>query len=562
MKNLLKLLLLSVLLILPIFSVNAEDLGNRLSGKILLQVESEGQAWYIEPTTQERAFLGRPDDAFRIMRELGLGIKHIELEKYLNSEFPDKLSGKIMLDVEANGEAYYISPDDLKGYYLGRPNDAFGIMREMGLGITNNDLEKVPVFQKYAEQTETNTQTIKTIEEKLKEQQDKIVELEKQLNANSNNHVSTSTQIIVPNPISISKVDIVYSNSGLSTKTFYVNSGQAIQLSVSNNADFESALLKFQNDDLSSVIVGVSAGSTRSITFNAPSSEGEYIYYNNNVACVNGAPVFGKMIVTDSSTNSSSHMNVETPLWECTTVCTSWTYSDWTDCSSSGQQSRNIISSLPTNCSGGSPLLSQSCSYSVPTCTSWTYSDWTDCSSSGQQSRNIISSLPTNCSGGSPLLSQSCSYVNPCSCSDVNKECCDTCEIGDSCGGGVLVNKNPNIISAPIDCTTTNTCPIQESRIKNWNYAISTCQNLSTNNYYDWHLPTLTELDFVYQYRINYNLDFLVAHNHWSSTSYDNNNGMAWLQNCSSLDENYHGGNQAVATKDSTLYARCVRSFN
>ena len=515
MKNLLKLLLLSVLLILPIFSVNAEDLGNRLSGKILLQVESEGQAWYIEPTTQERAFLGRPDDAFRIMRELGLGIKHIELEKYLNSEFPDKLSGKIMLDVEANGEAYYISPDDLKGYYLGRPNDAFGIMREMGLGITNNDLEKVPVFQKYAEQTETNTQTIKTIEEKLKEQQDKIVELEKQLNANSNNHVSTSTQIIVPNPISISKVDIVYSNSGLSTKTFYVNSGQAIQLSVSNNADFESALLKFQNDDLSSVIVGVSAGSTRSITFNAPSSEGEYIYYNNNVACVNGAPVFGKMIVTDSSTNSSSHMNVETPLWECTTVCTSWTYSDWTDCSSSGQQSRNIISSLPTNCSGGSPL-----------------------------------------------LSQSCSYVNPCSCSDVNKECCDTCEIGDSCGGGVLVNKNPNIISAPIDCTTTNTCPIQESRIKNWNYAISTCQNLSTNNYYDWHLPTLTELDFVYQYRINYNLDFLVAHNHWSSTSYDNNNGMAWLQNCSSLDENYHGGNQAVATKDSTLYARCVRSFN
>ena len=41
-----------------------------------------------------------------------------------------------MLQVEENGEAWYVYPDDLKKYYLGRPADAFGVMRELGLGAT------------------------------------------------------------------------------------------------------------------------------------------------------------------------------------------------------------------------------------------------------------------------------------------------------------------------------------------------------------------------------------------------------------------------------------------
>jgi len=42
-------------------------------------------------------------------------------------------------------------------------------------------------------------------------------------------------------------------------------------------------------------------------------------------------------------------------------VCTSWTYSDWSNCANS-QQTRTIVSSSPAGCSGGSPVLSQSCS--------------------------------------------------------------------------------------------------------------------------------------------------------------------------------------------------------
>ncbi len=56
----------------------------------------------------------------------------------------DRLKGKILLKVEDNGRAYYIHPLTKKGFYLGRPADAFEIMREQSIGIKNNDLEKIP----------------------------------------------------------------------------------------------------------------------------------------------------------------------------------------------------------------------------------------------------------------------------------------------------------------------------------------------------------------------------------------------------------------------------------
>ncbi len=51
------------------------------------------------------------------------------------------------------------------------------------------------------------------------------------------------------------------------------------------------------------------------------------------------------------------------PLVQNPTICTSFTYSNWGSCSSSGSQSRTVISSSPSGCSGGSPILSQTCTY-------------------------------------------------------------------------------------------------------------------------------------------------------------------------------------------------------
>ena len=137
---------------LGLFFINAKvtqaydaTLTNKLSGRILLQVQSRGEAWYINPSNNQRYYLGRPTDAYNLMRSLGLGIKHSELATYLNSTFPSRLSGKILLDVESKGEAYYVNPLNLKGYYLGRPTDAYNVMRSLGLGITNSNLTKIQV---------------------------------------------------------------------------------------------------------------------------------------------------------------------------------------------------------------------------------------------------------------------------------------------------------------------------------------------------------------------------------------------------------------------------------
>lgn len=123
---------------------NSNSLRNRFTGNILLQVEDAGKAWYIYPNDKKRYYLGRPEDAFNIMRKLGLGATHKYITTYQNKTFPTAVSGKILLDVEDSGKAYYIYPKNRKAYYLGRPADAFKVMRELGAGISNTDINKIP----------------------------------------------------------------------------------------------------------------------------------------------------------------------------------------------------------------------------------------------------------------------------------------------------------------------------------------------------------------------------------------------------------------------------------
>lgn len=118
----------------------AKTLASSLQGRILLEVESHGEAWYVYPKNMKRYYLGRPADAFAVMKNLSLGVKSDFLKQEI---FPSQVAGLILLDVEANGEAYYINPKTLRKHYLARPADAFFIMRELGLGISNYDLEKI-----------------------------------------------------------------------------------------------------------------------------------------------------------------------------------------------------------------------------------------------------------------------------------------------------------------------------------------------------------------------------------------------------------------------------------
>jgi len=179
--------ILSIILFILILSgpalANAATPSRQL-GRILLQVQARGEAWYVSPVSKVRTYLKDGQAAFSLLCSEGLGIKAADLKKIpvgLNADdrvtdsdadgYPDfaevsagydpsdstagakpkidmkltkKLSGRILLDVEHAGQAWYLNPGDLKRYYMKDGNAAYALMRKFGLGITNADLAAIP----------------------------------------------------------------------------------------------------------------------------------------------------------------------------------------------------------------------------------------------------------------------------------------------------------------------------------------------------------------------------------------------------------------------------------
>ena len=202
-------LILTLTLVLGNFSyVKAEDLGQKLKGRLLLQVESRGEAWYVNPEDGTRMYMKDGDTAYSMMRNLGLGITNANLEKIpigleqrfeeldtdddglgdkleeaLNSDpfnsdtdndgyldgdeviegynvlsnsstklsydtnLVNNLKGKILLQVESRGEAWYINSVNSKRYYMTDGPAAYQIMKYLSLGIKNSDLLKIDMAE-------------------------------------------------------------------------------------------------------------------------------------------------------------------------------------------------------------------------------------------------------------------------------------------------------------------------------------------------------------------------------------------------------------------------------
>ncbi len=181
------------------------NLATRVQGRILLQVEENGEAWYVPTGSTEKFYLADGASAFQALRQFGVGITNEDLAKIpvgVESRFEDidtdgdgladKLEeglqtdplnadsdedgvsdgeevltyftnplgegilevddalinqslGTIYLQVESRGEAWYVNPADGMRYYMKDGNAAFQIMRFLSLGITNTDLATIEV---------------------------------------------------------------------------------------------------------------------------------------------------------------------------------------------------------------------------------------------------------------------------------------------------------------------------------------------------------------------------------------------------------------------------------
>ena len=207
-----------------------------------------------------------------------------------------------------------------------------------------------------------------------------------------------------------------------------------------------------------------------------------------------------QIIITDKSGNTkiyehgmnnlSLYFKIGPTVTTGFTVCNSFNYSDWSECSSSNTQKRDIIEASPYLCVYGQPdSLLRICTNNTSdsTCT-YLYSDWSSCQPSatdstiGTKTRTVISKTPENCIG-TPKTTETCT-INNSTCTYFYSDW-SSCQASttDSTTG----TRTRTVISSyPEGCTgtpiTTETCTPSTSYYCEYTYSDwSDCQPIGTS---------------------------------------------------------------------------------
>lgn len=186
--------------------VKDEDpvLRDRLIGHVLIQPEENGEAWYVAPETKERFYLRDGEAAYTAMNAFGLGVSEEDIEKIpigvdeavvkvdtdqdglddkmeeaigtdptkadsdgdgfddktevkngynpkgegrmqVNADLQETTKGRIILQTQREGQAWYVNPEDGKRYYMRDGDAAYSVMRNQSLGVSNEDLAAIKV---------------------------------------------------------------------------------------------------------------------------------------------------------------------------------------------------------------------------------------------------------------------------------------------------------------------------------------------------------------------------------------------------------------------------------
>ncbi len=184
------------------FALFDSSLSYELRGYFLIQVDNHGQSWYVDIDNGLKHELVKDSSAWQLVHDLGLGISHFNLEKIpiavneklikndsdkdgldddleraigtdpfnsdsdgdsyndgleilnlfsplnsgrpsIDSKLSSKLAGQILLDVEKNGEAWYVSPKDNLRYYISNYQDLFSMITVVGHGINSESLNYI-----------------------------------------------------------------------------------------------------------------------------------------------------------------------------------------------------------------------------------------------------------------------------------------------------------------------------------------------------------------------------------------------------------------------------------
>lgn len=139
------LFVLFVFLILPLSFASAKTFADNLKGRLLLQVESSGSVWYVNLTDSKRYEITR-DNALDVFRKFALGITNQDLEK-----IPTSISDNKKTREDLKGRFLLQVENGGNIWYVDidgirhevTKSNLIDVLKKCSLGIKNSDLDKI-----------------------------------------------------------------------------------------------------------------------------------------------------------------------------------------------------------------------------------------------------------------------------------------------------------------------------------------------------------------------------------------------------------------------------------
>lgn len=132
----------------------AITLAQKLSGRVLLQVQTSGRVWYVSPLNKQRYYLKDDASALVVLKTLSVAMSTDQLNliplsgstETGNIAFRAKFSGRIVRQ-SATMNMWYVSPLNRQRYALG--DQPRMVLKKLALGISDANIKLIPVAAGY-----------------------------------------------------------------------------------------------------------------------------------------------------------------------------------------------------------------------------------------------------------------------------------------------------------------------------------------------------------------------------------------------------------------------------
>ncbi len=150
-------------------AVHAADPAEAYAGKVLIDVSSHGEAWYVNPQSRMRVYLGRPQEALSRLAERAVRINFGQIARIAeeaggtsDETYAADRAGYVLQPNDLIGAAWYVHPVLKTRMRLATSDDAWQVMRT-GIPVTKTELKAIGIEPETVKPP-TGSHTVKKIE--------------------------------------------------------------------------------------------------------------------------------------------------------------------------------------------------------------------------------------------------------------------------------------------------------------------------------------------------------------------------------------------------------------